>query len=114
MCYRKLHNAYYDKKKSETTEAVEVQDKKNNIRTLEEKKSYKYQGILETDTIRQREMKGKSKKGVLQKKKISRNQTLQQKSNQRNKYLGSPPYKIPGSTFKTNTAQRRGNFFDNA
>ena len=46
-------NANYDKRKSETIEGIELPNQES-IRTLGMKKSYKYLGILETNTINQR------------------------------------------------------------
>ena len=62
---------------------------KDTIKTLGEKESYKYLGILEADIIKQTEMKGKVKKKRIpqENKKTPRNQTQQQKSDQRNQYL---------------------------
>ena len=52
------------------TEGIELQDHEN-IRTLREKETYKYLGILEADTIKQTKMKKKLKEN----KKATRNQT---------------------------------------
>ena len=65
------------------------------IRTFGEKVNYKYLGISEVDTTKQSEMKEKILERVPQKnEKVSQNQTLQQKSHQRDKPLGSPSGKI--------------------
>ena len=59
------------------------------IRTIGEKETYKYLGILEADTIKQQEMKEKREKRVTQKsQKITRNKTLLQEPCQKDKYLG--------------------------
>ena len=47
--------------KRETTEGIE-QPNQVSIRTLGEKEKYMYLGMLEADTIKQAEMKGKKKK----------------------------------------------------
>ena len=47
--------------KRETTEGTELQNQES-IRMLEEKENCYYMGILEADTIRQTEMKGKKKR----------------------------------------------------
>ena len=81
-----------EKKRRETTEAIELPNQKI-IRRLRENENYKYLGILETDTIKQRRKKKKIK--ILQKNKnTSRNKTLPQKSKQMNKYLGRNLCKI--------------------
>ena len=70
--------------KRHITDGMELphQDK---IRTLAENETNKYLGILEADTIKQVEMKGKIPKEYLRRtKKTTRDKTVQQ----RNKYLG--------------------------
>ena len=47
--------------KRHLTDGMELPNK-DKIRTLEEKLTYKYLGILEADTIKQVEMKEKNKK----------------------------------------------------
>ena len=47
-------------RKRHMTEAMELQNQ-NKIRTLGEKETYKYLGILEADTIKQVKMKKKKK-----------------------------------------------------
>ena len=74
-------------------EGIELHNQEN-IRMLEKKESSKYKfkskymGILEADTIKQTEMKGKVGKESLK----IRNQTLQ--LNERNQYSRHLPYKI--------------------
>ena len=75
--------------------------KKRRLRTLAEKENYKYLGIVEADTIKQEEMKGKIRIDKIQtNKKTSGNQTLQQKWNQRNKHLGCHAWKVQGNIVK--------------
>ena len=50
--------------KRHMTDGMELQNQ-NKIRTLGENETYKYLGILEADTIKQVEMKGKIPKGYL-------------------------------------------------
>ena len=57
-----------------------------------------YLEILETDTIKQ--AKRKEKRIHLENKKTTRNQTIKQKSHQRDEYLGCPPRKILGTILK--------------
>ena len=59
----------------------------DKIRTLGEKETYKYLGILEADTIKQVEVKEKERK-LQENQKATQDKTLKQKSHQRNKYLG--------------------------
>ena len=67
----------------------------DKIRTLEEKETYKYLGILEADTIKQVQMKDAIRKEYLRRtRKTTRDKTLQQKHHQRNKYLGCAPSQI--------------------
>ena len=47
------------------TDGIELQNQ-DKIRTLEENETYKYLGILETDTIKQVEMKDKIQKRISQ------------------------------------------------
>ena len=92
-----------------STEGIELPNQER-IRTLGEKENYKYLAILETDTIKQVDMKEKILKRVSQKnEKASRNQALQQKSNQRNKHLGCLPCKILGTILK-NKQGRNSNY----
>ena len=72
---------------------------KKKIRTLGERETYKYLGILDADTIKQSKMK--QRKNVFkipqENQKTTRNQTTWQKSHQRDKYQGYPPHKILGT-----------------
>ena len=74
--------------KRETKEEIELPNQEN-IRRIGEKENYL--GILEAETIKQKEMK---KRVPLKNEKTSEKQVLQQKSYQRNKVLGSPTCKI--------------------
>ena len=74
--------ALKNNERRETTERKELPNQES-IKTLL-RKNYKYSGILEADTVKHER---KSKKRVSQKK-TSRNQSLLQKSQQRNKQLG--------------------------
>ena len=61
----------------------------DKIRTLGEKETYKYLGILEADIIKQVEMKEKIQKEYLRStRKLLKTKTILQKPYQRNKYLG--------------------------
>ena len=74
-------------RKRHLTDGIEIlnQDK---IRTLGEKRTYKYLGILEADTIKQLKMKEKIKKGYLKKTR----KLLETKLYQRNRYLDCTPH----------------------
>ena len=73
-----------EKRKKKTMEEIELPNKKR-IWTVSEKENYTYLEIAEADTIKHTETKEK-KKGVPHKnKKTTRNQTLLQKFNQKNK-----------------------------
>ena len=66
---------------------------------------------LEADTIKQAEMKEKNKKRVLQtNEKMSQNQSLQQKSHQRDEHLSSPPCKILETILKMNKVGTQTNW----
>ena len=52
-----------EKWKKKGTEGIEIPNQER-IRTLGEKETYKYLGILEMDTIKQEEMKEKHKKSI--------------------------------------------------
>ena len=59
---------------------------------LREEENYLYLGILEVNTIRPAEIKEKIRKEYLKRtRKFLKNQGLQQKSHQREKYLGQFP-----------------------
>ena len=60
----------------------------DKIRTLGEKETYKYLGILEADTIKKVEMEEKISQ---ESQKATRNKTMKQKRYQENKYLGCTP-----------------------
>ena len=63
------------------------------IRTLAEKETYKYLGILEADPIKQVEMKNKIQKEYLRRTR----KLLETKLSSRNKYLGCIPRWILGT-----------------
>ena len=85
------------------TEGIELPNQEK-IRTLGEKETYKYLGILEVGTIKQVEMKENFLKRVPQEDgKATRNQTIEQVSYKRGKYLVFP--KIHGTIFEVD--QRR-------
>ena len=72
------------------TEGIKVPNQEK-LRTLEEKKTYKYLGILEADTIKQVEIKEKKLKRISpENQKTTRDQTRLQEPYQRNKYLSCP------------------------
>ena len=73
----------------------------DKIKTLREKKTYKYLGILETNTIKQVEIKEKIKKEYFRR---IRN-LLETKLCQRSKYLGCTPRKVFGNILEVD--QRR-------
>ena len=60
------------------------------IRTVGEKETYKYLGLLEADTIKQQEMKEKIKRSISE----EPDKTLYQKPYQRDKFLDCPHRKI--------------------
>ena len=64
--------------------------KSRKIRTLAEKETYKYLGILEADTIKQVEMKNKIQNEYIRTRKPP-DKTVKPKPYQRNKYLGYTP-----------------------
>ena len=65
------------------------------IRTLIEKETYKYLGIVKADTIKRVEMKEENFKKISQKnKKITPDKTLLQEPCQRDEYLSCPSRKI--------------------
>ena len=75
--------------KRHKTEVIELHNQEK-IRMLEEKETFKYSGILEAETIKHAEMIEKRKKNDYVKgtRKLLEIK-LQQKSNQRDEYLGS-------------------------
>ena len=79
--------------KLEMTEEIELPNQEK-IRTLEEKETYKYSGILGVDTIKKVEMEKRLKRMTRIIKKTTRNQTIQQKPHQRDKHLACPSLKI--------------------
>ena len=85
MCH-----ANNEKQEKQITHGIELLNQER-IRTLGEKKNYKYLGILEANTIKQAEMKEKNNKKVSQtNEKTSRNQALLQETHQNVKHLGFP------------------------
>ena len=78
--------------KRKTVEVKELPNQKSISRLWENKN--KYLGILEADTIKQAEIKEKIRRAPQKNKKTSQNQTLPQKSHQRDKHQDSPPCKI--------------------
>ena len=58
-----------------------------------EKETYKYLGILQSNTIKQE----KVFKNISEEQKTTRNQTIQQKAHQGDKYLACLPCKILGT-----------------
>ena len=72
-------------RKQHMTEGTDLPNQ-DKIRTLGEKETYKYLGILEADTIKHVKMKDKIKKEFL--KKVTRNKTTKHEPYKRNKYLG--------------------------
>ena len=73
------------------TDGMELPNQ-DKIRTLSENENYKYLGILETDTIKQGQMKDEIKKEYLRRaKKAAWDKTLLQTTYQRNKYLSCIP-----------------------
>ena len=71
----KMH--YFNNEKQETTPDGQnrTTKSKKKIRTLGEKETYIYLGILEADTIKQMEMKEKIKKGI-SREWVTQNQTI--------------------------------------
>ena len=60
---RKMRHANNEKQQTTPDGRIE-QPNQDKIRTLREKETYKYLGILEADTIKQVEMKEKIRKGA--------------------------------------------------
>ena len=78
--------------KRETREATKLPSQES-IRTLSEEENYKYLEILKADKIKQ--IKVKEKRNVPQKsEETARNQFLQKKFHERDKYLDCFPYEI--------------------
>ena len=74
-------------------EGIELPNQER-MRTLGEKETNKYLGILEADTIKQVEIKKIWKIASQENEKTIRNQTTKQKSHQKDKHLGCSPCKI--------------------
>ena len=91
--HRKMCMLVMKSGKRHMTDGIELPNQ-DRIRTLEEKESYKYLGILEADTIKQVQMKDMIRK---ENAKTTRDKNLQQKPHQRNKYLGCGPCQILGT-----------------
>ena len=85
------------------TEGMELPNQEK-VRMLGEKETYKYLGIFKADIIKQVEMKN-YKRISQENEKATRNQTILQEPNKRDKYLGCPPGKIFESILEVN--QRR-------
>ena len=66
----------------------------DKIRTLREKKTYKYLRILKADTIKQQEMEEKIRKNIPGETEIPREKTILQKPCQSDKYLDCSTRKI--------------------
>ena len=75
------------------TEGIK-QENQEIIRKLWENETSKYVGILEEDTSKKVVTKEKIKKEYIKKTRKLQNQTLREKSHQRDKQLGFPCYKI--------------------
>ena len=84
-------------RKSHTTEGMELPNQ-DKIRSLGEKETYKYLGILEASTIKQVEMKEKSKKNSISGERgINSKQKYIAETLSKGKYLGCTPLKIFGT-----------------
>ena len=84
------------------------------LRTLGEKETYKYLGILEADTIKQVEMKEKIKKEYLRRtKKTTWDKTLLQELCQRDKYLGCLPRRTLGTILEVDQRRTQTNGLEN-
>ena len=73
--------------KRHLTDGME-QPNQDKIRTLDEKETYKYWGVLKADTIKLVEMKEKKRKNISGEPKGTRDKTMKQKPYRRNKYQG--------------------------
>ena len=62
--------------------------------------TYKFFGILESDTINHVEVKEKKKRIPKENEKTTRNQTIKQKSCQKDKYQDCTPHNILGTILK--------------
>ena len=83
--------------KRQKTDGIELPNQER-IRILGKKENHKYLGKVEADAIKQAEMKEKKNKRVSQEnEKTTPNQTIWQKSHQRDKNLGCPTRKILGT-----------------
>ena len=81
--------------KQQMTKGIELPNQEK-IRTLGEKETYKYLGILEAGTIKHAEMKEKIKNEFLKRMK----KLLETKLHCRNLIKGCPPCKILGTILK--------------
>ena len=98
--------------KLQMTDRMKLSNQEKKIRTLGEKETFKYFGILKVDTINQVEMKEKNLKRVYQKnEKTTRNQTVSKKSHPRDKHLGCPPCKILGIILKVDERKTSARFY---
>ena len=89
-----MHHANHEKLKTIHDKERKLPNQEK-IRTLGEKETYKYLGILKVDTINLVEMKEKIKKPETQEnEKTTRNQTILQEAHKQNKHLGYPRRKI--------------------
>ena len=82
--------------KRHMTDGIELPNK-DRIRTLEEKETYKYLGILEADHQTSANERPDPKRISQENAKTTRDKTLKQKPHQRNKYLGCAPSQIFGT-----------------
>ena len=74
----------YNEKRKTTNDGRNRTTKSRKIRTLGEKETYKYLGILEADTIKHAKMKEKILKRIPQENEETiRNQTTEQKSHKK-------------------------------
>ena len=89
-------------------EVIEIPDQEKT-RMLGEKETYKFLGILEKDIIKQVEMKGNIFKKSQENGKTTGNQTMLQKSYQRDKPLRFLPRKILGTILKVNEGRTSTN-----
>ena len=84
----------------QTIEGIELPNQKR-IRKRDGKKTYKYFGILEADTIKQAEMKEQiSKEYPRRTKNLFKTNFCRKKFHQRDKHLGDPPCKMLGTILK--------------
>ena len=87
---------YHNEKRKTTNDGTNRTIKSRKNRTLGEKETFEYLGILDANTIKQAEME----KSISEEEKTTPNKSIWQKPHQRNKNLVCPLCKIFGTILK--------------